>query len=842
MTATFNRGEVEGFLTAFFDGQPGLTQICSTGDWSGEFFPSTPWGFKAAADYAERLDRSKPQGIYFRATTVAARPESGRGGAADTLAFPAGWADLDYGTVGHRGANLPPTAEDARNLIGEAGLPEPTILIHSGGGLYPLWKVSGLTGTEQAAQLSVNIQAAILAASQRHGWDYGTGVSDLARVLRLPGSVNRKTDIPRACQIIGGSAVTFTVEAFPVPVIEPKLPPRTDRQHSPTGPGVFDAFADTAEWQDILTPADWTFVGSESSGAELWLRPGGADSEYSARCFTHNMVVHSEAADLPAGSGQRLTKARVFAWLYHDGDESTAAKDLVKAAFNSGGTTAARSMPSNVLDAIKKVRDDMNSSPSTPSTKYESNEKNEVTKKTPTLHESAYHGVLGKVVRKLEPATEASPAAMLVQLIACVGAYTGDRVTTLIGGSLHPVRIWPLVIGPTSSGRKGESRAQVQRFVSSFSSFNSYFVDQESGLSTGEGLLHRLQNDESDTGKTLIVWETEFGRPLAASRREGNTLSHVLRDLWDDGKGSSMTKADPVTVTGAHLVVVGHITPKELRVKLTEVDISGGLANRFLTFWARRTKLLAEQVEEPDTRQLAQQLDETLTWVSRLGTARIPRAKSAADYWRRIYQALADQEVEGPLGELLARAPAYVLRLALAYALMDRQTEIGVVHLRAGLAMVSYAIDTATYVFGDTAGTGDLGKLSQALRSAGPKGMARTDISKLFSGNRPADKLTALVVELVSSGDAKEHTVATGQRGRDEIRTVWVNRAYVHPLGALLDEPVPTNDESNEKNHAEEHDVNGDADSGPDDAAVDLTVDDNGRPYGVWRVSGQRAS
>lgn len=477
-----------------------------------------------------------------------------------------------------------------------------------------------------------------------------------------------------------------------------------------------------------------------------------------------------------------------------------------------------------------------------PATNQESNETNETTKQTPTLHPSAYHGVLGAVVRKLEPATEASPAAMLVQLIACVGAYTGDRVTTLIGGSLHPVRIWPLVIGPTSSGRKGESRAQVQRFVSSFSSFNSYFVDQESGLSTGEGLLHRLKNDETDTGKTLIVWETEFGRPLAASRREGNTLSHVLRDLWDDGKGSSMTKADPVTVTGAHLIVIGHITPKELRVKLTEVDISGGLANRFLTFWARRTKLLADQVAEPDTRHLAKEVDDTLTWVSRLGTKRIQRAPSAADYWRRIYKALADQEVEGPLGELLARAPAYVLRIALAYALMDRATEIGVVHLRAALAMVSYAIDSATYVFGDTAGTGDLGKLSQALRAAGTKGMARTDISKLFSGNRSVEKITALVSELVSSGDAKEHTVTTGQRGRNEIRTVWVNRPHVHPLGGLLDEPVPTNNESNEKNHAEQHDVNGDADSGPTPTAGDVTVDDNGRPYGVWRVSGQRAA
>ncbi|MGH2871279.1 MAG: hypothetical protein ACRDL5_02330, partial [Solirubrobacteraceae bacterium] len=35
---------------------------------------------------------------------------------------------------------------------------------------------------------------------------------------------------------------------------------------------------------------------------------------------------------------------------------------------------------------------------------------------------AAYHGLLGEIVRRLEPETEADPVAILCQLLACFGA------------------------------------------------------------------------------------------------------------------------------------------------------------------------------------------------------------------------------------------------------------------------------------------------------------------------------------------------------------------------------------------------------------------------------------
>src|SRR5581483_5664403 len=203
---------------------------------------------------------------------------------------------------------------------------------------------------------------------ERHGYTYGTGVGDLARVLRLPGSINRKTDQPRACSVAVASGELHDPADFPSDHFAYRSTPQLHGEaEPPPGPssaspgswgclrGPFDVVDQYAQWADILAPAGWTFVKTEASGAQLWLRPGGAMSEYSARCFAHNVVVHSEQAGLPTGAGQRLTKARVFAHLWHGGNETDAARDLIAASRHQPCTFAAASLPRTVLAAIQEL-------------------------------------------------------------------------------------------------------------------------------------------------------------------------------------------------------------------------------------------------------------------------------------------------------------------------------------------------------------------------------------------------------------------------------------------------------------------------------------------------------
>jgi putative DNA primase/helicase len=199
----FDPGAVRAFLDTLHGDSPGLVHICSTGNWAGEAFDD----LDAATDYAGQLDLGRPAGVYVRATTIAAAPTFGtRGSAADSVALPGLWADVDIAGPGHKAHGLPPDEQAARRIVTESALPDPTLWVHSGGGLYPWWlfdKPHVIDGDLDATTaLSQCWQAELGAAAARLGWTYGTGVGDLARVLRLPGTVNRKADRERPCRVI----------------------------------------------------------------------------------------------------------------------------------------------------------------------------------------------------------------------------------------------------------------------------------------------------------------------------------------------------------------------------------------------------------------------------------------------------------------------------------------------------------------------------------------------------------------------------------------------------------------------------------------------------------------
>ena len=78
--------------------------------------------------------------------------------------------------------------------------------------------------------------------------------------------------------------------------------------------------------------------------------------------------------------------------------------------------------------------------------------------------------------------------------------------------------------------------------------------------------------DEGVTDKRLLVVESEFASVLRVAQRQGNTLSATIREAWDSGNLRTLTKNDPMTATGAHICIVGHITADELRAELTATD------------------------------------------------------------------------------------------------------------------------------------------------------------------------------------------------------------------------------------------------------------------------------
>lgn len=109
------------------------------------------------------------------------------------------WIDLDVATPDvHKKWNLPPTIEACHEVLDAVGLP-PTMIVHSGHGLHAWWLFTEFWqfDTEDdrlaAAGLVQRWNTTVQARAAERSWTVDS-TFDLSRVLRVPGSVNRKSD------------------------------------------------------------------------------------------------------------------------------------------------------------------------------------------------------------------------------------------------------------------------------------------------------------------------------------------------------------------------------------------------------------------------------------------------------------------------------------------------------------------------------------------------------------------------------------------------------------------------------------------------------------------------
>jgi hypothetical protein len=342
------------WLGAIHGQSPGHLLICSTGDWAGKAF--LPTDVDQALGYIAALDQAGREGIYLRITSVGTPPEAGRrGGAADSAALPALWADLDLAGPGHAEQDLPPDEAAGRAIIAATGLPEPTIWVHSGGGLYPIWLLEQphtLTADnlDDAKRLAKDWQRVIEHAAASLGWRYGRGVGDLARVLRIPGTVNRKEGLARPCRIISAQNLRYSyrqlVDALDVaiaritPATVPTVPLSTAASIGavarPAGSvSPLDDFAARTEWAAILTPAGWR-EHYQQDDITYWTRPGkttGISASTNA-LGTDRLYVHSTAA-APLDGGESYSKGGAYAVLHHGGDHSAAVRELAAKGYGT---------------------------------------------------------------------------------------------------------------------------------------------------------------------------------------------------------------------------------------------------------------------------------------------------------------------------------------------------------------------------------------------------------------------------------------------------------------------------------------------------------------------------
>lgn len=407
----------------------------------------------------------------------------------------------------------------------------------------------------------------------------------------------------------------------------------------------------------------------------------------------------------------------------------------------------------------------------------------------PELHPAALYGISGDFVRKVEPHSESDPVALLIQFLIGVGNLIGRGAHFLVEADRHYTNIFAVLVGDTGTGRKGTSWGQVKRVVESL---DETWAREciSGGLSSGEGLIYNVRDavvskkpikaggeetgvdghviaDTGVTDKRLLVFEGEFASVLRAQGRDGNTLSMVIRNLWDTGNARSMVKNAPTRTTGAHVSIVGHITKQELRNCLDDVESVNGYVNRFLWVCTQRSKYLSRggKLSSEDFAPIIRHLRECIDFSRTVSEMTFD--DEAGAMWDSVYIGLETGRT-GLLGKVTQRASPYVLRLSCLYALLDCSAIVRREHLAAALSLWKYCEDSARYIFGERTGDRLADNLLRALREAEADGLTRTDISNLSGRNISAARISSALASLAEAGLAH----ARRERVEDSKRPV----------------------------------------------------------------------
>lgn len=422
------------------------------------------------------------------------------------------------------------------------------------------------------------------------------------------------------------------------------------------------------------------------------------------------------------------------------------------------------------------------------------------------LAESAFHGLAGEYIRMIAPHTEADPAGLLIQLLVVFGSAVGRYAHFLVERTRHHTNLFAILVGETSKGRKGTALDHARHL---FAIVDPTWTTDGivSGMSSGEGLIYAVrdgaEHGDSSAGvanspsrrpdpgvvdKRLLVVETEFSSPLQTARRDGNTLSPVVRDAWDRGDLRTLTKNSPTRATGAHISILGHITATELRRRLTETEIANGFANRFLYVCVRRARLLPHggNLDEQDLEKLVDPLRKAIDRAREAGQLLFD--PNARQLWEAVYPQLS-QGQPGLHGSVTARAEAQTIRLALIYALLDRAPAISQAHLEAALAIWEYCDQSARHIFGDSLGDHVADEILRALQEQGE--LSRTQIRDHFSRHQPTERISTALTTLHQLGLATPRRATSGGRPAENWIAVPPATKATEATEATRAEPPP---------------------------------------------------
>lgn len=337
------------FLSAVWGDQHGFGEIrlIGKGKPHQEFFR---WPAESEKVTVFALSKSGEANVYFGVGLRKA--ESGK--AEDVLSLNAAWVDIDFKST---------PRDEAIRLLNEFPL-KASIGVLSGAGLhvYFLFREPATGGDlQKVKRINKGLARALKGDPASH---------DIARILRVIGTLNVKYDPPTQCEIAPGvwrpdfrynlSEFDFVLQDDkhePTGEAAPRCPvplPEGSKYVDGRGGRPGDEFNKKASWEEILSAHEWR-VSHKEGKVTYWIRPGKTEGHSATTGYCGDLLYVFSSNAQPFEAATAYTKFAAYAVLNHAGDFGKAAGDLSKQGYGGKSAKERRSVQPD-FEIVKLVK------------------------------------------------------------------------------------------------------------------------------------------------------------------------------------------------------------------------------------------------------------------------------------------------------------------------------------------------------------------------------------------------------------------------------------------------------------------------------------------------------
>jgi len=327
----------------------------------------------------------------------------------------------------------------------------------------------------------------------------------------------------------------------------------------------------------------------------------------------------------------------------------------------------------------------------------------------------AYYGPLGELARRHQTQIPVNLAAFYAMLLPAIGWLIGRRAMIEVSRDKHYCNLFTVIVGRTGCG-KGTSWNIVQALVEQIDPTCTKRLHRD--VASAPGLIGLVRDASTVTkGKKAIevsgitdkrcfVLFEEMDNLFTAIGRQGSTLEKLWNMAYD-GRSLENNARDREKATNPHISCVCQITDDSFRDAVGTVSRgrgrSNGFFNRFITVRAIKERSLPRGGKMPDVGDLIQEIQSALVALGSVDSDSpkiIQWHPSTHKEWDAFDAAMdGEHAFLSGLGGLAARLKPNVMRIAMLFAVIDRDEFIRPDHLRAAKAFCLHCIDDSRGFF-----------------------------------------------------------------------------------------------------------------------------------------------